>query len=221
MREYGLYIDGKFTGASSGETIDSIDPSTGETVARTPKPGKRDARKAIEAARRAFEESDWSTRSPEARKEALNGVLDKLFGRLNEIAELETKDSGMTIRNGTAMLAAGIQHAREMVDTAAKIPLIEPLANIEFPAPAQLLRVREPYGVASAIVPFNAPFVLAAWKVFPALAMGNTVVLKPSPHTPCSAMELASAVSESDVPPGVFNVLPGGEIGRASCRERV
>jgi aldehyde dehydrogenase (NAD+) len=212
MREYGLYIDGKFTGASSGETIDSTDPSTGELVARTPKPGKRDARRAVEAARRAFDDSDWSGRSPEARRDALNAVLDKLFERLNEIAELECRDSGMTIRNATAMVAAGIQQARELVDTAAKIPLTESLPHTEFPAPGQHLLIREPYGVATAIVPFNAPFVLAAWKVFPALAMGNTVVLKPSPHTPCSAMEVATAVAESDIPPGVFNVLPGGAV---------
>jgi aldehyde dehydrogenase (NAD+) len=92
--------------------------------------------------------------------------------------------------------------------------LIESLPLLEFP-PAQNLLMREPYGVCVAIVPFNAPLVLTAWKIFPALAAGNSVVLKPSPYTPVSAMELADAFAASDIPPGCFNVLPGGgaEVG--------
>ena len=212
MREYGLFIDGKFVSSSSGETIDSIDPSTGEIVARVPKATKRDARKAIEAARRAFDEGSWSDRSPEARRDTLLELCDKLWERQAEIADLESRDSGMTIRNATVMIAAAIQQARDLIQMAAKVPLTEALPYGEFPLPAQHIAVREPYGVVSAIVPFNAPFVLMAWKVFPALAMGNTVVLKPSPHTPCSAMETAIAAGETDIPPGVFNVLPGGGV---------
>jgi aldehyde dehydrogenase (NAD+) len=212
LREYGLFIDGKFVGASSGETMDSIDPSTGEVVARVPKASKRDARRAIDAARHAFDEGDWSSRSPESRRDALLALCDRLWERQADIADLESRDSGMTIRNATVMVAAGIQQARDLIRAAAKIPLIEPLPYNEFPLPAQHVLVREPYGVVAAIVPFNAPFVLAAWKIFPAMAMGNSVVLKPSPHTPCSAMETAIAVSESDIPPGVFNVLPGGGV---------
>ncbi|TMK79773.1 MAG: aldehyde dehydrogenase family protein, partial [Actinobacteria bacterium] len=195
MREYGLFIDGKFVGSSSGETVDSIDPSTGEIVARVPKASKRDARKAIDAARRAFDDGEWSERSPESRRDALLALCDRLWDRQAEIADLESRDSGMTIRNATVMVAAGIQQARDLIKIAAEIPLTEALPYNEFPLPAQHVLVREPYGVVSAIVPFNAPFVLAAWKIFPALAMGNTIVLKPSPHTPCSAMETAVAVS--------------------------
>ena len=212
MREYGLFIDGKFVASSSGETMDSVDPSTGEVVARVPKATKRDARKAIDAARRAFDDGVWSERSPESRRDSLLALCDRLWDRQAEIADLESRDSGMTIRNATVMVAAGIQQARDLINMAAKIPLTETLPYGEFPLPAQHLLVREPYGVVSAIVPFNAPFVLMAWKIFPALAMGNTVVLKPSPHTPSSAMETAIAVSESDIPTGVFNVLPGGGV---------
>ena len=96
MREYGLFIDGKFVGSSSGETVDSIDPSTGEIVARVPKASKRDARKAIDAARRAFDDGEWSERSPESRRDALLALCDRLWDRQAEIADLESRDSGMT-----------------------------------------------------------------------------------------------------------------------------
>lgn len=210
MREYGLFIDGKFTAASSEETVDSINPSNGLAVARTARAGKKDARRAIEAARRAFDAGEWSNRSPESRRDALLAVCDALWERQAEIAELEARDAGLTIRNATVMIAAGIQQARELIAMSAQVPPLESLPHNEFPLPSQNLLMREPYGVVTAIVPFNAPFVLAAWKVFPALAMGNTVVLKPSPYTPCSAMEMAAAFASSDVPPGCFNVLPGG-----------
>ena len=215
MRTYGLYIDGKFTDSSSGEVIDSIDPSSGEIVATSAAAGRRDARRAVEAARRAFDGGDWSTGSPAARRDALLSVCDRLFDRLAELAELEARDTGMTIRMATAMVAAGIQQARALVDIAATIPMTEPLPHDEFLLPAQNLAMRAPYGVCTAITPFNAPFVLTAWKVFPALATGNTVVHKPSPLTPCTAMEIAQAFAESDVPPGVFNVLTGAgaEVG--------
>ena len=106
MREYGLFIDGKFVASSSGETMDSIDPSTGEIVARVPKATQRDARKAIDAARRAFDDGVWSERSPESRRDSLLALCDRLWDRQAEIADLESRDSGMTIRNATVMVAA-------------------------------------------------------------------------------------------------------------------
>lgn len=211
MQEYGLFIDGGFESAASGQTLDSTDPSNGELVARTARAGVKDARRAIEAARRAFDGGVWSGRSPQSRRDALLAFCDVLWDRQSDIANLEARDSGMTIRNATVMVAAGIQQARELTKIACAIPLIEPLPHNEFPLPSQNLLMREPYGVVSLIVPFNAPFVLTVWKLFPALAMGNTVVLKPSPHTPCSAMEFARASTDAGIPAGVINVLPGGD----------
>ena len=210
MKEYGLYIDGKFVPSAAEETIESLDPSNGEVVAVVARAGKRDARRAIEAARRTFDAGTWSGLSPEARRDALLAVVERFQERLAEIAEIEARDAGMTIRMATSMMIGAALHARELTEMAASIPLIEPLPHNEFPHPSQNLRVREPYGVVSAISPFNAPLTLSVWKVFPALAMGNTVVLKPSPYTPCSVMELAQVFADSDVPPGAFNVLPGG-----------
>src|SRR5438552_17507268 len=108
MREYGLFIDGKFVGASSGETIDSIDPSTGEVVSRVPKASKRDARRAIDAARHAFDDGDWSTRSPESRRDTLLALCERLWDRHAELADLEARDAGRTIRDGPLLVAAGI-----------------------------------------------------------------------------------------------------------------
>jgi aldehyde dehydrogenase (NAD+) len=210
VNDYALYIDGKFSDAASGDTYDSINPSNGLVVAHAAKASRKDARKAVEAARRAFDDADWSARTPEARRDALLGVCDSLWERQAEIADLEARDAGMTIRMATATIAAAIMQSRELVKLATSIPLVESLPHNEFPAPSQNLLVREPYGVCTAISPFNSPFAIAAWKVFPALAMGNTVVLKPSPYTPCTAMELARAFATSDVPPGAMNVLTGG-----------
>jgi aldehyde dehydrogenase (NAD+) len=209
VRDYGLFVDGRFTPAASGGTFDTTDPATGETIARVARTGVRDARRAIDVARRAFDDGGWSDRSPAARRDALHAVCDSMWERQAEIAELEARDAGLTIRYATAMVAAAIQWGRELADMTARIPLVEPLPHNELP-PSQNLLMRDPYGVVAAIVPFNAPLVLSAWKVFPALAAGNTVVLKPSPYTPCSALELARAFESSDVPPGCFNVLPGG-----------
>ncbi|MCA1830596.1 MAG: aldehyde dehydrogenase [Actinomycetota bacterium] len=210
MREYGCFIDGKFLPAASGRTLESRDPATGDVVARVAAAGVRDARHAIDAARRAFDDGSWSGRSPEARRDALLSICDAMLVRINELAELEARDTGIPIRITTGMVAAAIQHARELTEMAARIPLVEPLPHNEFPAPSQNLLVREPYGVVTAITPFNSPLVLGVWKVFPALAMGNTVVLKPSPETPCTSSELAALFAESDVSPGAFNVLTGG-----------
>jgi len=210
VREYGLYVDGEWVEASTKELIESIDPSNGEVVARAHRAGTRDARRAIEAARGAFERSGWPERSPEERRELLIAVLDSLSERLTELAELEARDTGLTIRAATAMVGAGIQQARELVDIAAKIEVEEPLPPSGVSQTADSRLVRSPYGVVSAITPFNAPFVLSAWKVFPALAMGNTVVHKPSPLTPATACEVAAAFDAAGCPPGVFNVLPGG-----------
>src|ERR1051326_983340 len=121
MREYGLFIGGKSITSTSGETMDSIDPSTGEVVARVPKTTKRDARKAIDAARRAFDDGVGSERSPESRRDALLALCDRLWDRQAEIADLESRDSGMTIRNATVMVAAGIQQARDLINIPAQI----------------------------------------------------------------------------------------------------
>lgn len=215
VNDYGLYIDGRFIDAASGDTYDSINPSNGLVVARAAKAGQRDARRAIEAARTAFDDGAWSNRTPEARRDALLAVCDALWERQAEIADIEARDAGMTIRVATATIAAAIMQSRELINIATSLPLTESLPHNEFPAPSQNILVREPYGVCTAISPFNSPFAIAAWKVFPALATGNTVVLKPSPNTPCSAMELARAFAGSEVPPGCMNVLTGGgaEVG--------
>lgn len=215
MNRYELFLDGRFVPAASGETYDSVNPATGEVVARVARAGREDARRAIHAARRAFDDGSWSDRAPEARRDALLAVADRLSERAGEIAALETADAGLTVRYSSLMVPVAVQQFRQLVEQGAKIPLTESLPHNEFPLPSLNLLAREPWGVATAIVPFNAPFLLTIWKLAPALIMGNTLVVKPSPYTPASAMEIARAFASSDVPPGVVNVLPGGgaEVG--------
>ena len=217
--EAGLFIDGAFVNAASGETLASIDPSTGETVAITARADRPDARRAVDAARRAFDAGDWATRSPADRRDALLTACDLLAERQSRLAELEARDTGIPIRNATVIVATAIQHGRELVERAAQLPTLEPLPHNEFPLPSQNLAAYDPYGVVSVITPFNAPMLLSAWKIFPALAVGNTVVHKPSPLTPSTAVETALAFQDAGIPAGVFNVLPGG--GREAGEELV
>lgn len=215
MREYGLFIGGKFVNAASGKTVTSVDPSNGSPVAAIAKAGPKDARRAIDAARRAFDETDWRARSITERRDVLLRVCDLLDERAPEIAELEARDAGMTIRLATSMVTTAIGQARALVRAAASLPSIEQIEHTEADQSSSNMLVRDPYGVVVAITAFTAPFAQAVGKVFPALVMGNSVILKPSPLTPCSAMELGVAFSMSDVPSGMINVLPGADVEAA------
>lgn len=211
MKRYELFIDGVHTGAASRQTVESTDPATGTVVARVARAMPTDARRAIAAARAAFDDGRWSTRPPEWRTEVLLSAVELLWSRRAQLSRLETLDTGIPIRTTTTMIASALHQVRDLVNLAAGIPGVESLPHNDFPSPSQNLLMRDPYGVCAAIVPFAAPFAIAAWKVFAALAMGNTVVLKPSPSTPCTAMELAAALDESGLPAGCLNVLCGAD----------
>jgi len=211
VKQYELFIDGDHTAAASRGTIESIDPATGAVVARVARAMPTDARRAIAAARAAFDDGRWNSRPLEWRTEVLLSAVELLWSRRSQLAELEALDTGIPIRTTTAMIASALHQVRDLVNIAAGICTVEPLPHNEFPSPVQNLLMRDPYGVCAAIVPFASPFATAAWKVFAALAMGNTVVLKPSPSTPCTAMELAVALDESGLPPGCLNVLCGAD----------
>ena len=211
VKRYELFIDGVHIGAASRGTVESIDPATGAVVARVARAMPTDARRAVAAARAAFDDGRWSARPPEWRTEVLLSAVELLWSRRAQLAELETLDTGLPIRTTTAMIGSALHQVRALVNIAADIRTVEPLPHNEFPSPSQNLLMRDPFGVCAAIVPFTAPFATAAWKVFAALAMGNTVVLKPSPSTPCTAMELAAALDESGLPAGCLNVLCGAD----------
>ncbi len=219
MREYKLYIDGKFVDSKSGRTEDSFNPFDGSVVARFAVASAEDIDAAVLAARRAFDSGVWPGLSPEKRAGLLKKLADRITERAAELTELEVLDSGSTIKKARedihlsarafsifSRLATG-ENEREMTE----------ISKQGF---ARNYLRYEPVGVVGAIIPWNFPLKMAAWKLGPALAAGCTVVLKPSELTPVTAMELAGIFADIEFPPGVVNIVTGfgGEAGEALVR---
>lgn len=198
-----MYINGEWVASSSGETLEVFNPATAEVIDAVPNGTVEDALKAIESAKTAFHEWRWVTALERARM--LQQAADKLRHHFAEVVELLTLEEGKAISEneeetewviGTLEYYAGlIRHYRGRV--------IPPSDRSQFN-----FVLKEPYGVVGCIVPFNYPLLLLIWKVAPALAAGNTVIIKPSTHTPLSTLRLAQLVFDH-FPPGVVNVLTG------------
>jgi aldehyde dehydrogenase (NAD+) len=219
MQEYKLYIDGEFCDAASGKKVDSINPATEEPWARVARAGLEDTERAIRAARTAFDDGPWPRMSQADRAKIVNQIADGLQARAQEIAVIETQDSGGTIRKTGGDLMLANAQLRYFAEMAEKLPLLSEIEVPQFPAQSKNFVQREPFGVCGQIIPWNFPLMMAVWKIGPALATGNCVVLKPATDTPCSAFELAKVIAESDLPKGVVNVLhgSGAECGEALC----
>jgi aldehyde dehydrogenase (NAD+) len=208
--DYQLFIDGQPTEAASGETFQSFDPSTGQPHATVARAARRDADRAVAAARAAFEDGRWSGLKPERRAAVLQAIAGKLKEQAKRLIDLEVRDSGGTVRKTRSADVAGAMFTfRTFAEFATRIPAERPLSFTVAPGPSHNYLRREPVGVCAGIVPWNFPIQNAAWKLAPALAAGNTVVLKPAEQTPCTAVELAKLCAEAGVPDGVVNVLPG------------
>jgi acyl-CoA reductase-like NAD-dependent aldehyde dehydrogenase len=208
MREYRLYIDGSFVPSSTGRKIESLNPFDGSVVATADAASADDVGKAVAAARKAFDDGPWSRMSRDERASFLKGISDKINDRFAELLELEVLDSGSTIRKAKEDIHLS---ARSMYyfSKLAALDLGEPVDGLNKPGFSKNLIVREPIGVVGAIIPWNFPLKMAVWKLGPALAAGNTVILKPSEITPVTAMELAKIIDELGVPPGVVNIISG------------
>jgi len=220
MEKYQMYIDGKFVDAESGECRPTVNPATEETIAHVPVASKSDAKRAIEAARRSFDSGVWSGMDVRDRAKVLMRIVETLKSRQDELARLESADSGATIRQTSFMeIPFGIEHFQTLVELGERVSTYEPLPWIDVPAVSWNFVNREPIGVCAGIVPWNLPFMIAAWKVAPALIMGNSMVLKPASDTPLTALELAKAAAECGLPPGVLNVVIGSgpEVGEELC----
>ncbi|HLK11476.1 MAG TPA: aldehyde dehydrogenase family protein [Candidatus Binatia bacterium] len=219
MEEYRLYVDGAFCDAGSGRTVESINPATEEPWARVARAGREDTQRAIRAARRAFDEGPWPRMSQADRARILNQIADGLQARAQEIAVIETKDSGGTIRKTGGDLMLANAQLRYFAEMAERLPLLTEIEVPQFPAQSKNWVQREPFGVCGQIIPWNFPLMMAVWKLGPALATGNTVVLKPATDTPCSALELAKIIDQTDLPKGVVNVIhgSGAECGEELC----
>ncbi|MBM4388389.1 MAG: aldehyde dehydrogenase, partial [Deltaproteobacteria bacterium] len=221
MEKYQLFIDGKFCDAETGETRPTINPATEEPVALVPVATVADTRKAIEAARRSFDSGVWSNMPRRERYRIMMQIVEKLKEKEQHLMEIEALDGGHTIRKTTMMdIPVGIEHFRLLADLAEKIDPYEPCPWVDFPYTSWNFVWREPIGVCAGIIPWNFPFMMAVWKIAPALAMGNSVVLKPASDTPLSALEFAKCIAETDLPPGVANLVigSGSTVGAELCK---
>jgi len=215
-----MFINGQFVNAASGRTFDTPNPATGETLARVAEGDAEDINRAVTAARKAFEEGPWSRMSPSERGRIIWRIGDLILEHTNELAQLESLDNGKPYVIAAAAdvpLAADLFHY--MAGWATKIE--GNTINISVPympgANFHSYTLREPVGVCGQIIPWNFPLLMAAWKLGPALATGNCVVLKPAEQTPLTALKLAELIAEAGVPEGVVNVVTGfGETAGAA-----
>ncbi|MGH2793041.1 MAG: aldehyde dehydrogenase family protein [Actinomycetota bacterium] len=208
MADRDLFINGSSVPAEDGKEFPTIDPSTGETIAMVAQAGKADAEKAIAAARAAFDDGRWSGLAPAKRAAIMNVVAAGLKERAAELAELESRDSGGTLRKTRGDVSSAGFTFRTYAELSMTVPTSETLPQTTAPPSLNYVR-HEPIGVCGQIIPWNFPLLMAAWKIAPAIAAGNTVVLKPSENTPLTALVLGEICKEAGVPDGVVNVLPG------------
>ncbi len=212
-RKYQLFIDGKWVDAESGKTFTTPNPATGEDLAEVSEADKADIDNAVGAARRAFE-GKWSKISARDRGRILYKLSKLIEEHSSELAALETADNGKPIKESTYVdLPQVAENFEYFAGWATKIE------GETIPVPGQMFNytLREPVGVCGQIIPWNFPLLMAAWKLAPALAAGNTVVLKPAEQTPVTAMELGKLIQEAGFPDGVVNIVPGyGETAGAA-----
>ncbi|TDL90271.1 aldehyde dehydrogenase family protein [Vibrio vulnificus] len=205
-KKYQLFIDGRWVDSISGRTFESLNPATDEVNAVVAEAGPEDVDLAVKAARRAFESGPWAEMAPGDRGRLLNKVAQALLEKADMLAEVESQDNGLPI-NETKFIAMP-----------AMIDVLEFYAGLTNKVQGSTLAsphnrfnytLKEPIGVIGAIVPWNFPLMLTMWKLAPALAAGNTIVIKPAEQTPVSILELVKIFQEVGIPDGVINVIPG------------
>ena len=201
-----LYIGGEWVDAEEGATFDSFNPATGEVIASVAEAREADIDRAVSAARTAAApDSDWRRMDAIDRGEMVAKLGRAIEARAESLVALETMDNGKPLREAQIDIATAADSFRYYSGWASK------LEGETIPVRGRVLNytLREPVGVVGAIIPWNFPLVMASWKVAPALACGNAVILKPAEQTPLTALELAALADEIGLPPGVLNVVPG------------
>lgn len=202
-RKWQLYIDGKFEDGDSERTL--YNPGNGAVLCKVAEGGKKHVEKAIKAARKAFDHGPWPRLTAQERAGFLNKIADKIDEHAEELAELETLNAGKPLREARFDVADSAGCFRYYAGLITK-PSGQ---TVEVPAPSVTSIVREPIGVCGQIIPWNYPLLMAAWKLAPALAAGNTCVLKPSEFTPLTCIRLAELINECKLPEGVVNIVLG------------
>jgi len=200
------FINGKFQKPISGRRMKSINPATGETLAEVAACNGKDVDFAVEKAREAFDSGAWSRMHPSERKERMIQLCKLMNRHRYELAVLESLDSGKPIRECQLTDVRETIHCLKWHAEAA-----DKLYDQVSPSGDNALGliVREPAGIAACVLPWNFPLMMLAWKIGPALASGNCVIVKPAEQTSMSALKVAELAAEADIPDGVLNVLPG------------
>ncbi len=214
LKRYQMYINGEWTDAENGATFTSVNPATGETWAEVPEASERDVNRAVEAAHRAFKDGPWSKLTPTARGKMLRRLADVLATHSETLGRCETIDTGKLFKETrwqANYISDFFHYYAGLADKVSgeTLPIDKP--------DMLTITLREPLGVVAAVVPWNSQLFLVAVKIGPALAAGNTVVLKASEHASAPMLEFAKVFEEAGFPPGVINIVTGhGEpCGRA------
>ena len=209
----GMLIGGEWTQAQSGETFETVNPATGSVLATIASGGAADVDRAVAAARRAFEEPSWADMNPHERTLVLLRIADAIEAHREELATLESLDGGIPITLTRGMVAEAAKTVRYYAGWPTKISgTVNPVD-----ASVHCYTVREPLGVCAGIIPWNGPLTMAVWKIAPALACGNTVILKPAEQTPLTALRFGEILAETGWPSGVVNIVTGfGETAGAA-----
>lgn len=201
-----LLIDGKFVDAEAGKTFETRNPATDEVLCQVQEGGKADIDKAVKAARKAFEHGKWRKITATQRANMMLKLADLIEKNADEFAQLETLDNGKPIKESRYFdIPAVVETFRYYAGWATKLEGETISNNPDF----FTYTLREPIGVVGQIIPWNFPLLMAAWKLGPALACGNTLILKPAEQTPLSALRLGELVLEAGFPEGVVNIVTG------------
>jgi betaine-aldehyde dehydrogenase len=208
-----MFIDGEWVEAVRGGTLPVTNPFDGRTIAQVPRAGREDVRRAVDAAREAFDRGPWPKLPPRARGEVFLKAAQILQSRIAEIADLESRNQGKTIKQAAdSDLPFAIDNLTFYAGAGRTLDARSPG---EFTGDGTTIFRREPVGVVASITPWNYPIMMATWKVAPALITGNTVVLKPASWTPLTSLELVRVFHDAGLPAGALNVVtgPGEEVG--------
>jgi acyl-CoA reductase-like NAD-dependent aldehyde dehydrogenase len=208
-----MLIDGQWVQAASGESFETVNPTNGQVVARIAAGDSADVDLAVAAARRAFDDPAWSDMNPHQRTRVLLRIADAIEANADELAQLESLDGGIPITISRNLMAGAAETFRYYAGWPTKmLGTVNPVD-----ASVHCYSVRAPIGVCAGIVPWNGPLTMAAWKVAPALACGNSVILKPAEQTSLTALRFGEILLECDLPPGVVNIVTGyGETAGAA-----
>jgi len=208
-----MLIGGQWVQAASGETFETVNPANATTITTVASAGAADVDRAVDAARRAFEDRAWSDMNPHQRTRVLLRIADIIEAHADELALIESLDVGIPIRLARYQIAIAAETFQYYAGWPTKmLGTVNPVD-----ASVHCYTVREPVGVCAGIIPWNGPLTMAAWKIAPALACGNTVILKPAEQSPLSALRFGELVSECGLPDGVVNIVTGlGETAGAA-----